>query len=151
MFDDDDRQKFRMYFNVLNSDSPKDEDVKRTIDFIADDANANIFERLSNGQERDKCFIEGVVGDYAVVLGSANEIRAYLQQNAKTSPYHWFEDKSVSHLLEKHASEIYTDERCIEAIEMVENLNPEELKYYLRELITDNLAVGIQILKGKEK
>ena len=151
MFDDDDRQKFRMYFNILNSDSPKDEDVKRTIDFIADNANVNIFERLSNEQERDKCFIEGVVGDYAVVLGSANEIRAYLQQNAKTSPYHWFEDKSVSHLLEKHASEIYTDERCIEAIEMVENLNPEELKYYLRELITDNLAVGIQILKGKEK
>ena len=42
MFDDDDRQKFRMYFNVLNSDSPKDEDVKRTIDFIADNANVNM-------------------------------------------------------------------------------------------------------------
>lgn len=151
MFNDEDRQRIRPYLNILNNDSPKDEDVKRTIDFLTDDASSNIFERLASEQERDKCFLDGVVEDYAVILGNVNDIRAYLKSNAKTSPYNWFEDKSVKHLLENHAGDIYRDEGFMEALKVVDKLELNDLRYYLRELITDNLNVGIEILKNKEK
>ena len=146
MFDDAERRDARKYFGILNAPNPSNDDVEKAIAYIE---NANFFEWLSNQAYRDKCFMNRVVGEYAVLLGEPESIRDFLAKESGEAPSRWFDNSAVTHKLAKKAEEVYQEEGVLSVLEVIDNMDAKELKRYIREMISDNVTVGIEILKNK--
>ena len=48
------------------------------------------------------------------------------------------------------AEKQYKTDGCERAWSVIDEMSPEELREYLKELITENVNVGIEILKGNK-
>ena len=90
-----------------------------------------------------------IVGSNSVLLKDANKIRAELRKTAVENIYDWMDNSSIQNQLSKMADKEYKLNGCEQALSIIENMDTEQLRKYLRERIQDDSAFGLQILKGE--
>lgn len=100
-------------------------------------------------QERDRCFMERVVGDYAIMLKNADSIRKSLIGSIPDKTYNWMDNSAVKNRLKVLAEKQYKLSGCERAQAVIDKMDATELRRYLNELIADNLTVGMEILKNE--
>ena len=66
------------------------------------------------------------------------------------SPYHWMGSKEVSVKIKEMANANYVKSGYSEAKQVIDNMPVDQLKDYLKKLIEDNIAVGVEIIKGQK-
>ena len=74
----------------------------------------------------------------------------YLKSHVTESPYHWMGSKEVSVKIKEMANANYVKSGCSEAKQVIDNMPVDQLKDYLKKLIEDNIAVGVEIIKGQK-
>ena len=146
MFDETERKKAREVFKTLNSSAPSKDELDLAFRYLQQ---ADFYNRLTDKEERDKLFMERVVGDYGVILKDTEKIRDYLQEKVTDEPYYWMDSNTVRSNLKNFAEKEYKLSACDQALDIVDQLNERELQQYLRDLIGESLNVGIEILKHK--
>ena len=146
MFSDDERPEARNIFKIMLENSPSEADINRVIAYLS---KATFFDRLDNVAERDKCFMTRIVGDYAVMLPDAQAVRDYLLDVVTDRPYYWMDNSAVQSKIRAFADKQYKTGGFERAWSVVEQMDAGELRRYLRDLISDNVQVGIEILKNK--
>ena len=144
MFGDAERPA-REIFRILMSVKPEESAAKKALEYLE---TATFYDRLSDEAVRDKCFKERVVGDYAILLRDLNKVRRELRDNLTERPYEWMDNASVRHELRRLADKEYKLTGCDRAMEIINAMNPEQLRVYLRDKIQDDADFGMQILKG---
>ncbi len=147
MVDENKRGIARKMFDIIKSVSPTEDDAKAAIDFME---KADFFDRLGNQEERDKRFMDVIVGSNAVLLDDVNDIRNKLRSKVvHEPPYYWYGSGDVQKTLNEMADKEYKLKGSQKANQIIDNMNPEQLREYLKRRIADDVDFGIQILKGE--
>lgn len=145
MFDDSERGEARAVFAAINGNMASDADINKAISYLE---SAKFYDRLKNSEERDRCFMERVVGDYAVMLNNADNVRNGLVGNVPDSIYNWMDNSAVRNRLRVMAEKQYKLSGCERAQAVIDKMDAAGLRRYLNKLIADNLTVGMEILKN---
>lgn len=148
MFDDDSRGNIKQMLRVFGDKAATEEVTIRTVEFLE---KADFYDRLNNETERDRCFVERVIGDYAVILSDVNEVREYLIGHITDSPYTWLDNSAVRNKLKVLCEKQYLLRGKDTAMEIINEMDSDEAKKYLCNLISDNPTVGMEIIKNRKK
>ena len=93
MVSEEQRPIARRIFDIIKSSNPSEDDAKAAIEFMN---SADFYGRLSDGSERDRLFMELIVGTNSVLLTDVNDIRSKLRAKLlQESPYYWFGSSEV--------------------------------------------------------
>ena len=99
---------------------------------------------------RDKAFAEAFLGEYAVLFDDVNSVKKYLKSHVSEHPYYWLESKEVDRKVKEIAQAKYTESGYGKAKKIIDDMSADQVKAYLKQLIEDNILVGIEIMKGKK-
>lgn len=146
MLDDEERPEAKEIFAIMMENSPSEMAIKRAIEYLN---RVTYFEKLSNSDLRDKCFLTRVVGDYSLMLDDVNVVREHLVSHVTVRQYDWMDNSIVQDQIRKLAEKKYKTGGSERVWAVVEKMDATELRHYLRDLISDNVKVGIEILKNK--
>lgn len=146
MFDDVQRANAKAVFETICAFSASDVDITKAINYLQ---NASFYDRLNDSVERDKCFMERVVGDYSIMLKSADKIRRSLAESIGERAYDWMDNSTVKNKLRVLAEKEYKLSGCERAQAVIDKMDASELRRYLNDLISDNLNVGMEILRNE--
>ena len=145
MLDDEERPEAKEIFTIMLENSPSEMSTNRAIAYLN---RVTYFDKLSNSELRDKCFMNRVVGDYALMLDDAQAIREYLVAHVTVRQYDWMDNSTVQNQIRMLAEKKYKTGGSEKVWAVVEKMDATELRHYLRNLISDNVKVGIEILKN---
>lgn len=146
MLDDEERPEAKENFAIMMENSPSEMSITRAIAYLN---RVTYFDKLANQELRDKCFMSRVVGDYRLMLDDAQAIREYLIAHVTVRPYDWMDNSTVQNQIRMLAEKKYKTGGSEKVWAVVEKMDATELRHYLRDLISDNVKVGIEILKNK--
>ena len=148
MFDDNERQKAKEIFGIMQKTKPTE------VEFTTAEAwlqNGDFYERLSSATERDNLMSERVLGDFALLLPNVNEVREYLRNKAPLiAPYEWMDNSTIQAKIREKASMCYKTGGYTDPEKVVADMGIDDLRNYVRELIKADMTVGIAILKRKK-
>ena len=104
---------------------------------------------LNSSAARDNAFVETFLSEYAVLFEDVEEVRQYLKGHVNDAPYYWLESKEVIAKIKSMAKAKYTASGYGRAKKIIDDMPAEQVKAYLKTMIEDNIAVGVEIIKGK--
>lgn len=137
----------RKVFGFINSKTKDEESIATAEDYLSKITYAD---KLSSKSERDKAFRDVFLGDYTILFDDVDEVIDYLKSHVTESPYHWMGSKEVSVKIKEMANANYVKSGYSEAKQVIDNMPVDQLKDYLKKLIEDNIAVGVEIIKGQK-
>lgn len=146
MFDDQERGEIRGIFDIILAYSSSDADIVKAINYLE---KASFYNKLNDPDERDKCFMKNIVGNYSIMLDDINMIRKNLIESVTDKVYYWMDNSSVRNKLKLMAEKQYKLKGYEQVQSIIDNMDATELRRYLNELISDNLIVGMEILKNR--
>ena len=144
MFDDSERKEAKEVFSTILAYSASDANINRAISYLEA---ANFYDRLNNPDERDLCFKERIIADYVVMLNNVNEVRTKLRESVSDRVYDWMDNSTVKNRLKNLAEKQYKLNGYERVQAVIDKMDAGELRRYLNELISDNITVGMEILK----
>lgn len=145
MIPGDDEHECREIFDIINMSSPSNKEIEKALHYLE---LFNYWELLNDKNEQDKAFKEKVLGEQAIMLDNVDEVKDYLSSHVSESPYYWLGNSQVQNVLKQLANSKYNKEGYRLAMDKIDSMNAEEVKRYLKELIKNNMSVGIQIIKN---
>ncbi len=141
---DDEIQLAKAAFGTINKNHPDATSIEKAIQYIE---NANFFDKLKDNEYLDTVFVESIIKGYAVMLTDINDVKNYLDSHITAEPYDWFGLPEVDKKLKQKAEAMYNQVGCDKALEKIDNMDVDDVKRYLKELIKDNMVVGMEIIK----
>lgn len=147
MIKPEDLHQAKTVFNIINRQSADANSIENATSFLEA---ATFFDNLKNENERDKAFRNYILEDYAVLLNDIEEVKNYLEKTMTSKePYDWFETSEIRNKIKSLAQNKYNTTGYHTAFETIDSMNSEDVKRYLKDLIQNNMVVGIEIIKGK--
>ena len=146
MIEDNQIQAARTAFGAVNRQKPDATSIDKAIEFLE---NGMFYDHLKNKEERDKAFCNSIIKGYSVMLTDVEKVKEYLDRVISAEPYEWFGLPEVDKKLKQMAEAEYNKGGCDKALEKIDSMEVSELKRYLKDLIKDNMTVGMEIIKDK--
>ena len=148
MVSEEQRPIARRIFDIIKSSNPSEDDAKAAIEFMN---GADFYDRLSDSSERDRLFMELIVGTNSVLLTDVNDIRSKLRAKLlQESPYYWFGSSEVQKYLKSMVDKEYKLRGSEMASQIIDRMDTAQLREYLKRRIDEDAEFGIQILKGED-
>lgn len=141
----EDITKARDAFGTLNRSHPDAASVSRAKEYLE---KATFYSTMNDSNALDLIFANKIISNYAVLLTDINEVKQYLSNKIPDDPYDWFQSPVVNEKLRQMAEAKYSQEGSAKALKKIDDMNVDDVKKYLKELIRDNMTVGIEIIKG---
>jgi hypothetical protein len=150
MLSEKDYENGKQAFNTINSNNPTPEEIEFAMNFIS---KTNIIKDLNDSEKRDVCFIKHITKEFSPILTDIIKVRKLLcEQNRSVLVYDWFpRPDSVENILKQASVADYKKNGYKKAMQVIDNMEPVKLKKYLKQLIADNMTVGIEIIVSKGK
>lgn len=147
LVNDAEMQDASIVFNTLNNKNNSTAAIEKAIQFIE---NAAFIDMLDNEDMIDSAFRSAIVKQYSVMFDDLDEVRSYLVNHLSSEPFEWwFNMPAVDKKLKEFAQYKYNKSGCDKALAKIDEMDVADVKQYLKELIRDNMTVGIEIIKGK--
>lgn len=134
-------------FSVLNSSFQSESDIKAALEFCE---KATFFDKLSDDEFRDKCFMRCIVGNYARLLPDVTAIRNTLE-DIDIEPYDWNDDPRIKQKIQEMASVEYNAGGSDIAISTIDSMPVEQLKEWLKTLAINDMELGVKIISNGGK
>ena len=138
-------QKARRIFQIVNSKNPTNEQVDEAMDYIS---NMTYIDKLSSATERDMAFAKTFLGEYSALFDDINEVKNYLVEKVADKPYFWLGNTEITSMIKKLANDKYDKTGFQKANSIIDDMPTDMLKNYLKKLIRNNIVVGTQIIKN---
>lgn len=137
-------QNARAAFGTLNRNHPDASSVEKAKEYLE---KASFYRLMDDQTTLDRIFRDTIIKNYAVMLTDIDEVKRYLDSRITQEPYDWFGLPEVDKKLQQMAEAKYNQEGCTRALEKIDSMDVADVKRYLKELIKDNMTVGIEIIK----
>ncbi|WP_206458293.1 hypothetical protein [Anaerovorax sp. IOR16] len=144
MVNDKDVQMAKMAFATVSKKQSDKSSIEKTMEFFE---HADFFDRLGSKEERDKSFHASIIKSYAIMLDDVDEVRSHLRDVMTPEPYDWFGLPEIDKQLRQMAEFKYNQCGCDRALEKIDGMDVADVKRYLKDLIRDNMIVGMEIIK----
>ena len=83
-----------------------------------------------------------------MLLDDVDDVRNYLDKVMTPEPFEWFGLPEIDTRLKEMAEYKYHGGGCERALEKIDGMDITDVKRYLKELIRDNMIVGMEIIKN---
>lgn len=140
---DDDVPMCREVFGTINMGNPSDKEIEKALNYLE---KFDYWTLLNDENARNRAFNEKILGEYAVMLSDIQDVKDYLSSHVSDTPYHWMGNSQVQNVLKSLANSKYVKEGYLVAMEKIDSMNAEDVKRYLKDLIKNNMNVGVQII-----
>ncbi len=131
-------------FAVLNSSVQTESEIKSALNFLE---NATFFEQLADSAYRDQCFINRIMGYYVKLLPDIQKVRDELD-GLTVDPYDWSDDPKVNAKIKSMASAEYNAGGSDSAIKTIDSMGENELRDWLKKLVTGDMELGVKIISN---
>ena len=139
-------QKARTVFDTINRGHADSASIEKAIEYLE---SATFFTSLNDQATLDRAFRDTIIKTYTVILTDIDEVKEYLSSRIATEPYYWFGLPEVDKKLRQMAEAKYSQSGCDRALEKIDSMDVADVKRYLKELIKDNMIVGMEIIRGE--
>ena len=146
MVPDADIPNAKTAFGAINKAHPDKSSTEKARLFIE---NATFFEALADESARNRAFIDVIIRSYSVMLTDVEDVKKYLDERITSDPYEWFGLPEVEKKVKQYAEVKYNADGYKKALEKIDDMDPTDLKRYLKEMIADNMVIGMEIIKEK--
>lgn len=144
LFDEKERRTVKNVFRTIMSPNPSEQEAKYAMDYLV---NADFYDKLSDTAFQDQCFVKRIIGNYAVLLQDVQAVKDTLILTIPESVYDWMDNSMVQAQLRKLADRQYKLTGCDRATEIIEKMDSDQLRRYLKARISDDVDFGIMILR----
>lgn len=136
--------KARDAFSTLNKRHPDADSVTRAKEYLE---KASFYSEMDDTEKLDQIFTQSIIKNYSVMLTDVNEVKQYLSDRLTEEPYDWFESSLVDSKLKQMSEKKYNQGGYEKALDKINGMDVDDVKKYLKELILDNMTVGMEIIK----
>ena len=112
--------------------------------FLSD---ADFFEKLSDSSARDDAFRNTILKEYSELLDQVENVKEKLKADVTAEPYNWLRHPEVENHVKMYAEKTYNQGGFKKAFDKIEKMDAAKVKEYLKNLIKDNMIVGLEIIK----
>lgn len=137
--------KAKLAFGAVNRAKADEVSIDKAIEYFA---SAKFFDMLTDDVALDKAFRDGIIKSYAVMLTDIQAVKDYLDSHIGADPYDWFGLPEIDKKLHQMAEAKYNQGGCERALAKIDEMDIADVKKYLKDLIKDNMIVGMEIIKG---
>lgn len=137
-------QAARAAFGAVNKSHPDASSIEKAINYLE---KATFYSALNNQEALDRIFRDSIIKTYSVMLTDIEEVKLFLNSRISSEPYEWFGLPEVDKKLQQMAEDKYVREGCAIALEKIDGMDVDDLKRYLKDLIKDNMIVGMEIIR----
>lgn len=137
--------KAKAAFAAVNRNKPDEAAIDKALEYFA---TARFFDLMNDEAALDKAFRDVIIKSYAVMLTDIREVKDYLDSHITDEPFDWFGLPAVDKKLQQMAEAKYIQGGCDRALAKIDEMDITDVKKYLKELIRDNMVVGMEIIKG---
>lgn len=148
MIPDNEVATARKVFGTINGKSTDERAVVEAEEYIS---RATYLKALNDRVACARAFADRFLGEYAVLFEDVESVMQYLKEHVLDAPYYWCESQEVFNKIKVMAKAKYTETGYGRAKTIIDSMPADEVKAYLKQLIEDNIAVGVEIMKGKKK
>lgn len=136
-----DYDKAKKTFETLNQTNPPEFAVKDALVFLQ---NASFYEDLQSMEKRDEAFVKFIIGNYSKML-TISKVRERLER-LTIEAYDWFSHPTVKNEIKKLAEAEYFAGGSDTALSILGKMTEAERDAYIKRLVKENVAVGIEII-----
>lgn len=136
----------RKVFSTINSGKNDSEAIAIATDYLS---KLSYIDKLNSKEARDAAFIEAFLKDYAVLFDNVDSVKEYLVAHVSEQPHFWLESKEVIAKIRNLANANYMKSGYGKAKQIIDDMPADKVKEYLKQLIEDNIVVGVEIMKSK--
>lgn len=137
--------KAKAAFDAVNRPKADKSSIDRAMEYFA---SAKFFDLLDDAAALDKAFQSSIIGRYSVMLTDVQEVKDYLDSHITAEPFDWFALPEIEKKLHWMAEAKYNQGGCDRALAKIDEMDIADVKKYLKDLIRDNMVVGMEIIKG---
>lgn len=137
--------KAKVAFAAVNRPKTDEQSIDRATEYFA---SAKFFDLLDDAAALDKAFRSSIIGTYSVMLTDIQEVKDYLDSHITAEPFDWFGLPEIEKKLRQMAEAKYNQGGCDRALAKIDEMDIADVKKYLKDLIRDNMIVGMEIIKG---
>lgn len=137
----EDYDKAKKTFETLNQTNPPEYAIKEALVFLE---SASFFEDLQSMEKRDAAFVKYIIGNYSKML-TATKVRERLER-LTIEAYDWFSHPAVQTEVKKLAEAEYFAGGSDTALSILGKMTDNERDEYIKRLVKENVAVGIEII-----
>ena len=137
--------KAKTAFGAVNRAKSDEATIDKAMEYLS---TAKFFDFLADDTALDKAFRDGIIKSYAVMLTDIQEVKDYLDSRITADPFDWFGLPEVDKKLRQMAEAKYNQGGCDRALDKIDEMDISDVKKYLKDLIKDNMIVGMEIIKG---
>ena len=137
--------KAKTAFGAVNRAKSDEATIDKAMEYLS---TAKFFDLLADDTALDKAFRDGIIKSYAVMLTDIQEVKDYLDSRITADPFDWFGLPEVDKKLRQMAEAKYNQGGCDRALAKIDEMDISDVKKYLKDLIKDNMIVGMEIIKG---
>ena len=137
-----DYEKAKKTFETLNRNWGTDVEIKAALAFLE---STTLFDVLSDDGKRHSAFRNEIIGEYATLLPDLDKVRDDLERLC-VDTYDWRGNPSVKARVEQLAKAEYDAGGSDKVLLKIDRMGDAQLKLYLKRLVKNSIAVGIEIL-----
>lgn len=138
----------RDMFDVINGKSTAEHEIDDAINWINE---FKYFDDLNDVAKRDYAFKKHILKSYSTLIDDdINDIKQNIKNKNSTLPYYWLGSEEIDNYVKNVAFQKYNNGGSSKADAVIDSMSPDDLKKYLKELIKDNMVVGIEIINNKK-
>ena len=97
----------------------------------------------------NEAFKKYIIADRSLMLKDTEEVKNHLAKHITGPAYDWYSNPQVKTLLNQMAQARYNSGGYNEAFDKIDSMPAEKVKQYLKDLIKNNMTVGLEIIKDK--
>jgi len=141
-------EKAKKTFETLNRNWGTDAEIKAALAFLE---STTLFDILADDNKRNMAFNRDIIGEYSTLLPDSDKVRDTLDR-LSVDTYDWRDNPSVKGKVKQLAEAEYNAGGSDRVLLKIDEMDDAQLKQYLKRLVRDSIAVGIEILaNGGEK
>jgi len=128
-------------FDTLNQSNPPEFAIKDALSFLE---TATFFDDMRSEEKRDEAFVKHIIGNYAKML-TIQKVKDRLDRFT-VDAYDWFLHPQVKAEIIKLAEAEYYAGGSDRALAILGSMTVEAREDYIKRLINENVAVGLEII-----
>ncbi len=132
-------------FETLNRNFGTDAEIKAAIAFLEA---TSLFEVLSSEDKYNAAFEHNIIGEYNTILPELGKVRDALERlSIEEDTYGWYSNPIVKNKVKQLAEAEYNSGGSDKALHKIDEMDDlQQMKQYLKRLVKESMAVGIEIL-----
>lgn len=137
----------RFVFDVINNQIGEKNKIDESIEYLEKFK----FDDLNSATARDEAFKKYILKSYVTMLENIEEVKKTIRSKlSSVAPYYWLGNSAVEDLLKNLAFQKYNNGGNSKVYSVIDSMSPDDLKKYLKDLVKENMVVGIEIIKNNK-